>query len=180
MFLTDPWFWAFISTFGWFLGPIILGAKIFRNRIIFSIICITLVEIPRIVLPLPFVVQPRFQADSIFATIAGGIILVISLAFGTASFRIRPLTPPNRAEPFRRDGLYAIVRHPVMLCDAFWPLGWSLIWNSVTGAFLTLAWFTIAYLITFLEEEKLVQEYGEEYARYQQEVPRIVPFVRWL
>ena len=36
------------------------------------------------------------------------------------------------------------------------------------------------YLLTILEEEKLVQEYGEDYIRYQREVPRIIPFVRQL
>ncbi|NIS80560.1 MAG: hypothetical protein GTO14_10235 [Anaerolineales bacterium] len=80
----------------------------------------------------------------------------------------------------RTDGLFAIVRHPVMFCNSIWPLGWSLIWGSVVGAFLTTAWFASAYLLTFLEEEKLLVPYGEDYARYRRAVPRILPFVEWL
>ncbi len=65
-----------------------------------------------------------------------------------------------------------------MFCDSFWPLGWSLIFGSVIGVALTPVWFGVCVLLTFLEEEKLVEQYGDEYARYQREVPRIIPFLR--
>jgi protein-S-isoprenylcysteine O-methyltransferase Ste14 len=45
-----------------------------------------------------------------------------------------------RCEPLRTDGLYSVVRHPLMLCDVFWPLGLSLIFGSIIGVPLTPLW----------------------------------------
>lgn len=180
MLVTNPWFWAFLAMFGWFLGLLVVGSGTFGRRHWFGWICITLVEVPRFLLPLPFVTQPRLAQTGPFMLGLGAVILVVSLTFCSAALRIRPQTGPNRDEPLRTDGLYAIVRHPVMLCDSFWPLGWSLIWGSVVGALLTAFWFVSAYLLTFLEEENLLEQYGEAYARYRQAVPRILPFVKWL
>ncbi len=91
-------------------------------------------------------------------------------------FRIVPWTKPSRQEPLRTDGLYSVVRHPLMFRDSFWPLGWSLIFGSVIGALLTPVWFVICWLLSILEEEKLVDEYGEQYKHYQEKTPRLIPF----
>jgi protein-S-isoprenylcysteine O-methyltransferase Ste14 len=37
--------------------------------------------------------------------------------------------------------------------------------------------FPLLYLITALEEHGLIDRFGEEYRRYQREVPRVIP--RW-
>jgi len=176
--LTNPWYWAFLAMLGWFLGMLVVGTRTYGDRLWFGIICLILVELPRIILPLPFVVQSRFEANSPFFTLSGAVILVGSLIFATPVFRIHPLTRPNRNEAFRRNGLYGIVRHPVMFCDSFWPLGWSLIFGSLIGVVLTPIWFGVSYFLTILEEDKLVEEYGEDYIRYKREVPRIIPFLR--
>ena len=175
MQLTNPWFWAFLAMFGWFLGLLVVGSRTFGSRLAFGTVCLVLAEVPRVLLPLPFVEQPRLEGDP-FLPVLGAIILVGSLFFGTPVFRIRPLTRPDSRETLRTDGLYSIVRHPLMVCDSFWPLGWSLLWDSLIGVFLTPVWFVVSYLLTFLEEEKLINEYGEQYRRYQQRVPRIIPF----
>ncbi len=66
-----------------------------------------------------------------------------------------------------------------MFADSFWPLGWSLVFGSVIGVALTPLWLLVCWLLTFVEEERLVTEYGEEYKRYRQKVPsRIIPGVR--
>ncbi|HCU93714.1 MAG TPA: hypothetical protein DHU96_13705 [Actinobacteria bacterium] len=57
--------------------------------------------------------------------------------FTTPVFRVAPLTAPARREPLRTDGLYSIVRHPLMLCDIFWLLGLSAIFGSVIGIVLS-------------------------------------------
>jgi len=178
--IANPWFWAFLAMLGWFLSLLVVGTRTCGDNLGFGIVCFILVELPRIILPLPFVVQTRFGGNSPFFTLAGAVILVVSLIFATPVFRIYPLTGPNRKEPLRINGLYGIVRHPVMFCDSFWPLGWSLIFGSLIGILLTPIWFGVSYYLTILEEERLVQEYGEDYIRYQRKVPRIIPFVRQL
>ena len=134
-----------------------------------------LAELPRILLPLPFVSQPRIALNSNLLIGVGIAILSGSLIFGPPIFRIVPLTRPDRHEPLRTDGLYAIVRHPLMLCDAFWPLGWSLIFGSWIGIALTPVWLLVIWALTHVEEESLVREYGDAYRQYQAHVPRLFP-----
>jgi protein-S-isoprenylcysteine O-methyltransferase Ste14 len=178
MFLADPWFWAFAAMFGWFLGLMVVGSRTWGSSTFFGVVCLAFAEAPRAALPLYFVGQPRFGGGAAFA-ILGGLIFAGSLTFAAPVFRIRPLTRPNSSEPLRTDGFYALVRHPLMFADAFWPLGWSLMFGSVIGVALTPLWLVVCWLLTFLEEEKLMSEYGDEYERYRRKVPsRIIPGVR--
>ncbi len=178
MAYSDPWFWAFVAMFGWFLGLFVVGSETWGSRTWFGALCLALAESPRLILPLPFVKQPRLTGGATL-TILGGVILVASLFFATPVFRIRPLTRPEVTEPLRTGGLYGFVRHPLMFADSFWPLGWSLVFGSVIGVALTPLWLLVCWLLTFVEEERLVTEYGEEYKRYRQKVPsRIIPGVR--
>ena len=173
--LTDPWFWAFLAAIGWGLAFATVGTQALGHRLGFGIAMFILAELPRILLPLPFVSQPRFEPDSPLLVAGGIIILVGSLFFGTPVLRIVPLTRPDRHEPLRTDGLYSIVRHPLMLCDIFWPLGWSLIFGSLIGMALTPAWLLVIWALTHVEEESLVREYGDAYRQFQSRVPRLFP-----
>lgn len=178
-FWSNPFFWAFLAMIGWFLGLLVVGSRTFGKSTLFGAFCIALAEIPRIILPLDFVNQPRFGEGVLVPTV-GVIILILALAFGSAAFSIKPATRPQRGETLRTTGLYSVVRHPIMFCDAFWPLGLALILGSVIGTVLVVVWFIIAYLLTFLEEEKLIEEYGDEYLRYRERVPRIIPFLKFV
>ncbi len=180
MFITDPWFWAFLATLGWAAAGMGIATRSLGRHLWLGVPVVALVEIPRIVLVLPAIPQPRLQTAAPLFVAVGTAVLVVSLAFGCAAFRIRPFTAPDAQEPLRTDGLYAVIRHPVMFCDAFWPLGLALVLRSVIGIALTPAWFLLACLITFPEEEMLVREYGERYRDFQRQVPRIIPAVRRL
>jgi protein-S-isoprenylcysteine O-methyltransferase Ste14 len=173
--LTDPWFWAFLAAIGWGLAFSVVGARTLGRNLGFGIVMFILAELPRIILPLPFVSQPRIEPDPPWLTAAGIVILGGSLFFGTPVFRIVPLTGPNRHETLRTDGIYAFVRHPLMLCDIFWPLGWSLIFGSVIGIALTPVWLLVIWALTYVEEGPLVQEYGDAYREFQSRVPRLFP-----
>jgi protein-S-isoprenylcysteine O-methyltransferase Ste14 len=165
--------------FGWFLAAPAMATRRFGSRLWFGILCVIFAEAPRLILPLGFVSQPRFGDEGLLAPV-GSIFLIGSLFFGTPVFRIGGFTKPNRVEPLRTDGPYAVVRHPLMLCDATWPLGWSLICGTVIGVALTPIWFIISYLVTEVEEEELVREYGNEYRDFQRRVPCLIPFVKRL
>jgi protein-S-isoprenylcysteine O-methyltransferase Ste14 len=174
--LTDPWFWAFLALFGW--GPgcgAFFGIPALGRRLEFGVAVFILAEVPRLLLPLPFVVQPRIDPNPSLVVLVGVLVLAGSLFFGTPVFRIVPLTAPDRREPLRTDGLYSMVRHPLMLCDIFWPLGWSLIFGSIIGALLTGVWLVVIWAGTYLEEESLMREYGDAYRDYQARVPRLFP-----
>ena len=73
-------------------------------------------------------------------------------------------------------GCYAIVRHPLYLLSSLF-----LILNPVmTGQWLLLSVLTVCYFLVggCIEERRLVEEFGEEYLRYQREVPFIIPSMK--
>jgi protein-S-isoprenylcysteine O-methyltransferase Ste14 len=173
--ISDPWFWAFLAACGWGLAFAVVGTKTLGRSLGFGIFMFVLAELPRLLLPLRFVSQPRIQPEPPVLVAAGVLILAVSLVFGSPVFRIVPLTGPDRSEPLRTGGLYAIVRHPLMLCDIFWPLGWSLIFGSLIGILLTPVWLLLIWALIHIEEEALVREYGDAYRQYQAKVPPLFP-----
>lgn len=53
-----------------------------------------------------------------------------------------------------------------------------MIFRSLIGTILVVVWFVVAYLFTFLEEEKLIEEYGDEYKEYKRRVKwRLIPYL---
>ena len=174
----DPWFWAFLSALGWLLAACVVASPLGRHTA-FGLLALLVMEAPRVALVLPFVSQPRFPEAPVLAVVGLGI-LAVSLVLASPALRIAGLTRPEATETLRTDGLYSVVRHPIMLCAALWPLGLSLLFGSVVGAALTPVWFLLAWLFTFIEEEPLLREFGEAYSRYQRRVPRLVPRVAFI
>lgn len=76
-----------------------------------------------------------------------------------------------------RSGWYAYVRHPFYFGTVLMLIGAWLIIPSL--AMLTLVAATIVYLPfgIYLEERKLIQEFGDAYRRYRKEVKAVIPFV---
>jgi protein-S-isoprenylcysteine O-methyltransferase Ste14 len=175
----DPWFWAFLAALGWFFGLCLIGAKPPRGSFALGAACFILAQVPRLILPLPLVIQPRIDIERWILIVAGVIVVSVTLPFTLAAFQVKPWLPVNARQPLRTSGLYGIVRHPLMFRDAFWPLGWSLIFASTIGAALTVVWFLVCWLFTFVEERHLREVYGSEYEEYRRRVPRLLPFLGW-
>jgi protein-S-isoprenylcysteine O-methyltransferase Ste14 len=81
--------------------------------------------------------------------------------------------PADRHERLVTSGPYRRVRHPLYstLIVAMW------LWPEMSVNRLTLFAVISAYfyLGSIPEEQKLVEEFGEAYRRYQQAVPRLIP-----
>jgi protein-S-isoprenylcysteine O-methyltransferase Ste14 len=87
-----------------------------------------------------------------------------------------PELAPDRAESkFLKEGIYGRVRHPRYASTILGMTGFALITNYA-GVYLVVA-LTLPgiYLITLLEERELLARFGEEYRRYQEKVPRLLP-----
>jgi protein-S-isoprenylcysteine O-methyltransferase Ste14 len=88
---------------------------------------------------------------------------------------VRQLRNPTPAaeSPLTVRGFYASVRHPT------YTFGLLALWLSplMTANLLTvyLFWSLYMYLGSFHEERRLLQEFGEAYRTYQQQVPRLIP-----
>jgi methanethiol S-methyltransferase len=81
----------------------------------------------------------------------------------------------NRAH-FEKTGVLGVVRHP-------WYVSvFILLWASdLNMAAITINLVLSVYLVigTFLEERKLVLQFGDGYRRYQKEVSMFIPFKWW-
>ena len=74
------------------------------------------------------------------------------------------------------SGMYARVRHPLYLFSILF-----LVLNPVmTYRWILLTIFSTAYFIVggMIEERRLLEEFGDDYQRYRQEVPFMIPFSR--
>lgn len=87
----------------------------------------------------------------------------------------RKVKGTNTSGGIKRSGLLGITRHPMYLALIIylWCQTFRVV-DIVTNTLLTV------YVIigTILEEKKLVLEFGEEYLKYQQEVPMLIPFTK--
>ncbi|MBN1967635.1 MAG: DUF1295 domain-containing protein [Anaerolineae bacterium] len=83
-----------------------------------------------------------------------------------------PLPP----EPLQTGGLYALVRHPLYLFSLL--ILWSV--PVMTDTFLGLVIGATIYFVvgSRLEERRLEREFGEQYRRYRQRVPWMLPWPR--
>jgi protein-S-isoprenylcysteine O-methyltransferase Ste14 len=81
----------------------------------------------------------------------------------------------SQASEIKKRGLLGVIRHPMYLALIIFL--WSRIFTMtdlLVNSVLTL------YVIigTKLEERKLVLEFGNNYLKYQQEVPMLIPFTK--
>jgi protein-S-isoprenylcysteine O-methyltransferase Ste14 len=128
-------------------------------------------------------VGPGVAATVIYALYAAGLLIVLLSTFlinhfdlfGLRQvwlcFRGRPYTHLRFRTPF----FYRYVRHPLYV-------GWLFtFWSApvMTLAHLFFAIMTTAYILVAIrfEEADLVTAHGEKYARYQKEVPMLIPSI---
>jgi len=93
--------------------------------------------------------------------------------FGLRQVWLQLLGKPYRPLRFGTPGPYKLVRHPLYLgwLFAFWAT------PTMTGTHLLFAFLTTAYILVAiqLEERDLVDSLGEDYRRYRDRVPMIIP-----
>ena len=103
------------------------------------------------------------------------------LVYDTAYFfgwrqwrRFRQGQAAHEQFPFRCQGVLRYVRHP------WYSGGLTLLWGLGPYTNLTLAVRVLLsfYIVvgTMLEERKLIDELGDEYRRYQRQVPMLIPW----
>ncbi len=76
------------------------------------------------------------------------------------------------------EDLYSRVRHPRYLALMIAAVGWALMANHLASYLMTGALLLAVLLITEVEERELLDRFGDDYASYRSQVPRLFPFLR--
>ncbi len=97
----------------------------------------------------------------------------------TKLFGRAPVSEPlGRTEPLVVVGPQRYVRHPLYLGVIVMVFGWALFGGYtfvLVGAVAVLLWF---WLLIPFEEKELKALFGDEYTRYMEAVPMLVPFTK--
>ena len=74
-----------------------------------------------------------------------------------------------------RKGIYGVVRHPRYLSAGSGVIANALLINYAGLYTLLILLIPMGYLLIVWEERELIERFGEEYRKYQEEVPRLIP-----
>ena len=171
----NPFFWAIISLFGILCATAAVNTKYGKKYHWFGVISVSLFTIGRIVLVLPFIPQPRFQANIwVYITaIAFGVAAIIFLIPG---IKFQPLILSQQQFKLRTNGLYRIVRHPAYLGEILLSISISIFFRSIIGIAFVPIWWAAFILHIIHEEERLELEIGPFFLEYKSHVRgRIIP-----
>ena len=173
--LQNPFFWAFVSMFGLLVGTaLVSGIPLGRNGL-FGFAAVIVNDFARILLVLPFVIQPRFDIGA-WNWIIGGILIAGATAFGVAAFSVKWWKAPDKDVVLQTAGVYGIVRNPIYLCDLLFSLGIAVGTESVIGVALIPVWWIAFLFVVQMEEQSMERSLGQAYLDYKGRVKgRIIP-----
>ncbi len=105
-------------------------------------------------------------------------VIVIKQSFKSYSLREFLGIKNQKEQTLIKSGLLKYMRHPlysgtILLCLGFW-----LFIPNTLNLVSIISIFTYLIIGIKLEEVKLLEEFGEEYAAYKQKVPSIIPHVK--
>jgi len=113
------------------------------------------------------------------------ILLAIGFLFPGAYLGIKGVTEmglkvaeTHRAERVISTGVYSRVRHPQYLGAILSHIGASFLLSAYFSLLVTPLVIVINWILCWKEEKELVREFGEDYLKYQEIAPMLVPRFR--
>ncbi len=127
-------------------------------------------------------ISPRFGwADDSPAPINRLGLIVIALAFALLFWcislhfaRYQGRVPwESRPQFLLVRGPYSVSRNPLYIADSLILLGWSIFFGNLAVLAAALAYSSyLAFVLVPMEERQLREQFGDDFARYCQAVPR--------
>jgi protein-S-isoprenylcysteine O-methyltransferase Ste14 len=115
---------------------------------------------------------------AIILGLGGAVIMVMALRGYPSMFWVSSASVVSENEDkLKTNGLNGIVRHPlyfgVLLCLIALVLAYPF-WKNILFALITTIYIIIG---SFLEEQKLIEQYGAAYIDYRHRVKMLIPFI---
>jgi protein-S-isoprenylcysteine O-methyltransferase Ste14 len=130
----------------------------------------------------PDISTSRVLPDILPVVIPGLLVLLLGIGFAVwarvhlgTNWSSRPAIHENHT--ITRTGPYAIVRHPIYTGLLTGILGTAIATGSLLAFVSLFVMFVLFLLKIRMEEQFLLEEFGEEYERYRGEVKALVPRV---
>ena len=127
-----------------------------------------------------------FNADKnhfSWMTVTGVAMIITGVLFRAWSVRTlgKYFTPTVQIKDEHQlisSGPYKIVRHPSYFAAFLSLAGAAVLLESLTGILVTVAAMSFAYYVRIgIEEQKLIEHFGNRYREYMLHTKRIIPFV---
>ena len=123
----------------------------------------------------------RNQWQSFAFTLCGAFLLVIAAGCGLAGTvslgrNLTPFPKPSASAKLVQTGVYGLIRHPLYTAVFCGAVGWALVWRSWPALVAAMALAPLFDAKARLEERWLRQQFPE-YAGYEQQVRRFVPWI---
>ena len=115
-----------------------------------------------------------------FISVWGAILIATALqGYDLSEFSGLDFNKSQEKNEFKNDGLLKYMRHPIYF--GILLLVWGMFIADASTRSLAGAIAVTIYLFVgiYFEEKKLIEIFGEKYKRYQQDVPMLIPFLRF-
>ena len=129
---------------------------------------------PRVGPPLPRVLAPPLRSLGAILLATGGALMLRGVVDLGANFT--PLPRPKDTAALVRDGVYARVRHPIYSGICLLGFGWAALTANPTRLLLAVGLAPFFNAKANREEAWLLERFPE-YARYREEVGKLLPGV---
>lgn len=113
-------------------------------------------------------------------TICGAFIVSKALhGYDLREFSGLDFNKNQEKNEFKSDGLLKYMRHPIYFGILIFV--WGMFVTDASTRSLSSAIAVAIYLFVgiYFEEKKLIDVFGEKYKKYQQDVPMIIPFLKF-
>ncbi len=112
-------------------------------------------------------------------TLTGLIIMLICIKkYFYELSGLQALQHENATNTLQTNGLHSFVRHPLYFGTIAFVVGLTIAFSYLNNLIATLIITIYVWIGINVEEKKLVQEYGDQYIKYKQRVPKLIPFAK--
>jgi methanethiol S-methyltransferase len=123
---------------------------------------------------------------SLFSFFAGLLIGIPGLVLMAVCIRkyffslsgLRSLFVENAKQPLEITGIHRFVRHPLYLGTFLFIWGLFLVLPQLSLLISNAIIMGYTLVGMGLEEKKLIRDFGQDYRRYQEKVPRLIPYFK--
>ncbi|MEQ8426173.1 MAG: isoprenylcysteine carboxylmethyltransferase family protein [Cyclobacteriaceae bacterium] len=102
-------------------------------------------------------------------------VIIIKLAFRAYSLSTFLGITVNEMEPFKATGILASIRHPIYSGTILIVIGFWLFSPNMPTLISAICVFVYLPIGIFLEERKLIKEFGDRYLDYKRKTPALFP-----